>query len=195
MYRLFFVPLFLLSAPFCLRRKLRRDKNIPQWPHYLGFFPRISRTNERGTRKRIWIQAVSVGEVLAIGPLIKQLHNSANIEIILTTTTSTGYTEAKKRYEKIACAIGLFPIDFWPCSALAWSRIQPDVLILAESELWPEHILEHQKRVYLYFSSMLVCQIVRILGSSDLINSLISFLIELKKFIVRQKLITSALLT
>ena len=145
-YRLFFIPLFLLSAPFYLRRKLRRDKNIGQWSQYFGFFPKIASSSADGTRKRIWIQAVSVGEVLAIEPLIKKLHESADVEIILTTTTSTGYKEATKRYSNSTSGIGLFPMDFWVCSALAWSRIQPDVVILAESELWPEHLQQASKR-------------------------------------------------
>ena len=87
-----------------------------------------------------------MGEVLAIEPLIRQLHASADVEIILTTTTSTGYKEAKKRYSDISSGIGLFPMDFWLCSALAWSRIQPDVVILAESELWPEHLHQASKK-------------------------------------------------
>ena len=158
-YRLFFIPLFLLSAPFYLRRKLRRDKNIRQWPQYLRFFPKLSGPDTGRTRKRIWIQAVSVGEVLAIGPLIKQLHASADFEIILTTTTSTGYNEAQKRYSDCTSGIGLFPLDFWLCSALAWSRIQPDMLILAESELWPEHLYRASKKRCASFSNQ--CSFVR----------------------------------
>lgn len=146
LYRLFFIPLFLLSAPFYLRRKLRRDKNISQWHQYLGLFPKVLTQSKHPQTKRIWIQAVSVGEILAIEPLIKQLNKSASVEIILTTTTSTGYREAKKRYSNMTSAIGLFPIDFWPCSAMAWSRIQPDVMILAESELWPEHLHQASKK-------------------------------------------------
>lgn len=139
-YRLFFVPLFILSAPFYLRRKLRRDRQIGNWLQYLGCFPKLPKRDVRPQVKRIWIQAVSVGEILAIEPLIKQLCASANIEIVLTTTTSTGYKEARDRYANSTLGIGLFPIDFWSCSALAWSRIQPDAVILAESELWPEHL-------------------------------------------------------
>lgn len=139
-YRLFFLPIFLLFAPFYLRRKLRRDMKIRQWPQYLGFSPKIFHKSNARTKKRIWLQAVSVGEVLAIEPLIRQLHASADAEIILTTTTITGYKEAKKRYLDIISGIALFPMDFWPCSALAWSRIQPDIVILVESELWPEHL-------------------------------------------------------
>ncbi|MDC3132512.1 3-deoxy-D-manno-octulosonic acid transferase, partial [Opitutae bacterium] len=74
------------------------------------------------------------------------LHASADVEIILTTTTSTGYKEAKKLYSDSTSGIGLFPIDFWPCSALAWSRIQPDIVILVESELWPEHLHQATKK-------------------------------------------------
>ena len=83
-YRLFFIPLFLLSAPFYLRRKLRRDKNIRQWPQYLGFFPKISHTAKDRTKKRIWVQAVSVGEVLAIEPLIRLRPHNDEIWNIIT---------------------------------------------------------------------------------------------------------------
>lgn len=145
-YRLFFIPLFLLSAPFYLSRKLRRDKNISDWPQYLGLFPKLPSRSNHPQAKRIWIQAVSVGEVLAIEPLIKKLQKTPNVEVILTTTTSTGFKEAIERYSDVAYGIGLFPIDFWLCSALAWSRIQPDMIILAESELWPEHIHRASKK-------------------------------------------------
>jgi 3-deoxy-D-manno-octulosonic-acid transferase len=46
----------------------------------------------------------------------------------------------------VAQAIGIFPADLWPCSALAWSRIRPDVVILVEGELWPEHLAQARAR-------------------------------------------------
>jgi 3-deoxy-D-manno-octulosonic-acid transferase len=46
----------------------------------------------------------------------------------------------------VAKAIGIFPADLWPCSALAWSRIRPDVVILVEGELWPEHLAQARAR-------------------------------------------------
>ena len=63
-----------------------------------------------------------------------------NIEIVLTTTTSTGYSEALKRYSETVKSIGIFPLDFWLFSRSTWSRIQPNAVILTESELWPEHL-------------------------------------------------------
>ncbi|MEM8866811.1 MAG: glycosyltransferase N-terminal domain-containing protein, partial [Verrucomicrobiota bacterium] len=62
------------------------------------------------------------------------------IEIVLTTTTSTGYAEARKRYADKVSYVAIFPLDFWPFSRAAWKRIQPDAIILTESELWPEHL-------------------------------------------------------
>ncbi len=95
---------------------------------------------------RIWLQAVSVGEVLAIGPLIEALQENSSIEIVLTTTTSTGYAEACKRYADKVSRIGIFPLEFWLFSKIAWRRIQPAVVILTESELWPEHLHQAKKR-------------------------------------------------
>ena len=95
---------------------------------------------------RIWLQAVSVGEVLAIGPLIEALQENSSIEIVLTTTTSTGYAEACKRYADKVSRIGIFPLDFWLFSRIAWRRIRPAVVILTESELWPEHLHQAKKR-------------------------------------------------
>jgi 3-deoxy-D-manno-octulosonic-acid transferase len=82
----------------------------------------------------------------AIGPLLRQLKATSTAEIILTTTTSTGYRLAKDRYADVADRIGIFPTDLWPCSALAWSRIRPDAIILVEGELWPEHLAQARAR-------------------------------------------------
>ena len=64
--------------------------------------------------KRVWIQAVSVGEVIAIGPLLDELSQKATIEIVLTVTTSTGYQTANQRYADKVSMLGYFPFDFWP---------------------------------------------------------------------------------
>jgi 3-deoxy-D-manno-octulosonic-acid transferase len=116
----------------------RRGGYAKDFQHRLGRFRRLAAPAPG--KKRIWLQAVSVGEILAIGPLIQALQAEGHIEIVLTTTTSTGYAEARKRYKDQVYSIGVFPLDFWLCSRLAWKRIQPDAIILTESELWPEHL-------------------------------------------------------
>jgi 3-deoxy-D-manno-octulosonic-acid transferase len=144
LYRLLFLPALVVALPYYLMRMWRRGGYAKDFQHRLGRFRRLDSPAEG--KKRIWLQAVSVGEVLAVGPLIAALQESGRFEIVLTTTTSTGYVEARKRYADQVRSIGIFPLDFWLFSRLAWSRIQPDAIILTESELWPEHLHQAQAR-------------------------------------------------
>lgn len=143
LYRLLFLPALLLALPYYLLRMWRRGGYAKDFQHRFGAFRRLP-PPEPG-RCRIWIQAVSVGEVLAVGPLIEALQARGNVDIVLTTTTSTGYSEARKRYASRILSVGIFPLDFCLFSRRAWQRIQPDAILLTESELWPEHL--HQAKV------------------------------------------------
>ena len=142
LYRTITFLFLLLSAPFYLRRMWRRGGYGKDWQQRLGHFPQLP--PKEPARKRIWIQAVSVGEVLALAPLIERLNELNRFEIVLTTTTSTGYREALARFQERVLQVGIFPIDLAPFSKRAWKRIQPDAVILTESELWPEHIQNAQ---------------------------------------------------
>jgi len=143
LYRILFLPALLLALPYYLFRMWRRGGYRKDFQHRLGRFRRLA-PPAKG-KKRIWLQAVSVGEVLAVGPLIEALQKNGQVETVLTTTTSTGYKEARKRYADLVHSIGIFPLDFWLFSRLAWKRIQPDVILLTEGELWPEHL--HQAKL------------------------------------------------
>ena len=96
--------------------------------------------------RRIWLQAVSVGEMLAIAPILEALKKDASVEVYLTTTTSTGYKLAIERYGAATIGIGYFPLDWWLCSWRAWRQIGPDLVILTEGERWPEHIQQAKRR-------------------------------------------------
>lgn len=140
-YRILFLPLLLAVGPFYLRRMWRRGG------YRKGFverFGKIGPTPPSHSRHRIWLQAVSVGEVLAAKSLIESLNKKAEIDWILTCTTSTGYAVAQKELASMVYTVGYFPLDFWWFSRAAWKRIQPDLAILMESELWPEHL--HQAK-------------------------------------------------
>ncbi len=87
------------------------------------------------TPKRILINAVSVGELLSISPLIEKLKEK-NYKIVLSTTTKTGFEIAEKKYKKFVEKIILFPIDFsWNVKNLV-SRIKPALFISVEAEFW-----------------------------------------------------------
>lgn len=144
LYRILYLPALVLALPYYLFRMWRRGGYGKDFQHRFGRFRRLA-PPAKGN-KRIWLQAVSVGEVLAVGPLIEALQAEGKIETVLTTTTSTGYTEARKRYADLVHSIGIFPLDFWLFSRLAWKRIQPDVILLTEGELWPEHLHQAKRR-------------------------------------------------
>ncbi|MFT4901480.1 MAG: 3-deoxy-D-manno-octulosonic-acid transferase [Lentimonas sp.] len=143
-YRLLYLPALLVGLPYYLLRMWRRGGYRKDFQHRFGRFHHLA--PKEANSQRVWLQAVSVGEVLAVGPLIDALQTDPSIEIVLTTTTSTGYREARKRYQHKVLSIGIFPLDFWLFTRSAWARIQPDCIILTESELWPEHLHQAKRR-------------------------------------------------
>jgi 3-deoxy-D-manno-octulosonic-acid transferase len=72
-------------------------------------------------------------------PLISRIHNNRpDWQCVISTTTTTGMALAKKKYPQLL--VFYCPLDFtWAVSA-AMRRIRPDVLVLAELELWPNLI-------------------------------------------------------
>jgi 3-deoxy-D-manno-octulosonic-acid transferase len=137
-YRLLFLPLLLIAAPYYLWRMRRRGGYGENFSHRFGGTDALPRKHPG--RKRIWLQAVSVGEMLAIAPLLEELRREGNTEVYLTTTTSTGYRLAKEKYGALTIGVGYFPLDFWAFSERAWWRVRPDLCILMEGERWPEHV-------------------------------------------------------
>ena len=143
-YRLVFLPALILASPVYLRRMFRRGGYGEDFGERFGRVKPLP--SKRPGVRRIWLQAVSVGEILAIGPLLRALAARGDNEVYLTTTTSTGYALAREKYPGLTIAVGYFPLDFWPFSARAWRRVQPDLVLLAEAESWPEHVRRARKR-------------------------------------------------
>jgi len=115
----------------------RRSGYAKNVRYRVGFWPSLPPV-EQG-KKRIWIQAVSVGEVSSISKILDSLLNHPSIEVVLSGTTSTGLVQIEERFGNRVLAHGPFPLDWWPFSSMAWRRIQPDMIITVDSELWPEH--------------------------------------------------------
>ncbi|TWU23646.1 3-deoxy-D-manno-octulosonic acid transferase [Bythopirellula polymerisocia] len=90
-------------------------------------------------RPCIWLHAVSVGEVNLLSTMICEIANKRpEVEIVISTTTKTGYDLARKKYA--AHAVFYCPLDFSWAVKRAILRIRPDLLVLAELELWPQLI-------------------------------------------------------
>lgn len=144
LYRALFPAVMLLASPYYLARMRKRGGYREDFGQRFGATPALPA--KRPGVRRVWLQAVSVGEMLAIAPLLEALATDATVEIYLTTTTSTGYALARERYSKLVIGIGYFPIDWWAFSRRAWRKIAPDAVILLEGERWPEHIRQAETR-------------------------------------------------
>ncbi len=142
-YRLLFPLVMLALAPRYLLRMRRRGGYAAGFGHRFGLLPPLP--PRRAGVRRIWVQAVSVGEMLAIEPILREL-KAGGAEVVLTTTTSTGYRVALDRNLPHVCAVAYFPIDWAPFSARAWERVDPDLAIVAEGERWPEHMRQARNR-------------------------------------------------
>jgi len=89
---------------------------------------------------RVWIHAVSVGEVTAAAPIVASLKiKRPEVQIIFSTSTETGQ-EMAHRFIKDVAAFFYFPLDI-PCIVRKMIRlVKPDVFALVETELWPNFL-------------------------------------------------------
>ena len=134
----------VLLSPYFLIRGLIRGKNLSNIPERLGWkFPsELAEQPVARMQESIWIHAVSVGEVLAVLPLAKQLKERyPERRLIVSTTTTTGQELARERLQS-ADAIFYFPLDWSGPVRRALKATQAAVVIIVETEIWPNVLRE-----------------------------------------------------
>jgi 3-deoxy-D-manno-octulosonic-acid transferase len=95
-----------------------------------------------GSGKCVWMHAASVGEIEAIRPIaLGLLREFPGTEIIVTTMTIAGREAARRRLPD-AFAYQLAPLDLPLAVRSFLRRARPDVLLIAETELWPNYFFE-----------------------------------------------------
>lgn len=116
----------LLATPRCRRGFLQRIG----WQH-----PPSDRL--QSTQPLMWIHAVSLGEVVAVSPLVKALHDRhPELRYVVTTVTETGREAVEQRLAGIA-EHRYAPLDFPWAVAGRIRREQPVLYIFVETEIWP----------------------------------------------------------
>src|SRR4029079_4634474 len=93
----------------------------------------------------VWFHAVSVGEVNLLGTLVPAFRKRhPNQLIVISSPTDTGLAEARKRFPDLT--IIPWPFDFsWAVTA-ALEAVNPSVVVLTESELWPNFLAAAKRR-------------------------------------------------
>jgi 3-deoxy-D-manno-octulosonic-acid transferase len=140
-YNLFFPIVLLLLLPGFLIRMTRRGNYRHKFGQRFGIYSARVREKLVSTN-RVWIHAVSVGEVNIALKLIQSLRDAdPELAFVLSTTTSTGFKLALSR--KSAWLEPIYgPLDFYPIVRRVVRLIRPRCLILVEAEVWPNLVCE-----------------------------------------------------
>jgi 3-deoxy-D-manno-octulosonic-acid transferase len=145
MLNLLYATLLVVALPLIVWNAVRHGKHREGFAaKLLGRVPRRT-----GSRPCVWLHAVSVGEVNLLATTIAELSRQRpDWEIVVSTTTKTGYDLARKKYADHT--VFYCPLDFsWAVNS-AMQRVRPKLLVLAELELWPNLIAaakQHGARV------------------------------------------------
>jgi 3-deoxy-D-manno-octulosonic-acid transferase len=144
LYNILFWFFFVLSAPYYFVRMRRRGN----WRH--GFSERFANYDPSlkqalTNRHVVWLHAVSVGEVNLCTQLIRALEPRVpNVKIVVSTTTTTGMGEFRRRLPTHVSKI-YYPVDRRKYVSRALAVINPQAIVLVESEIWPNFIWRAQK--------------------------------------------------
>ena len=133
----------LISLPWWMLQVLRLGKYRAGLRERLGLVPsRLARANSAGS---VWIHAVSVGEVLAVSHLAGELQKAnAGMQVYISTTTATAQRLARERFGETH--VFFMPLDFGVAVQAYLRAVRPRMLILAETEFWPNllHLAKRQ---------------------------------------------------
>jgi 3-deoxy-D-manno-octulosonic-acid transferase len=136
----------LLLLPYWLVQGLRQGKYLSNLGERLGFsFPSLAKVPAERSGA-IWIHSVSVGETLSGVTLARRLKEAyPDRPLIVSTTTITGHALALERMP-FADAIIYFPLDWTFCVRRAMYAVQPSLVLILETEIWPNFLREARRR-------------------------------------------------
>ncbi|MES2822913.1 MAG: lipid IV(A) 3-deoxy-D-manno-octulosonic acid transferase [Pseudomonadota bacterium] len=149
--RFIYTSVFYLAIPFILLRLLWRAFAAPayarRWSERFGFFPSLvkSRRDPGNAKKIVWVHTVSVGEFIAALPIIKHLQTNPALQLVVTTTTPTGSDRVRAMLGDSVFHV-YAPYDLPDVIARFLQRIKPSLLLIMETELWPNTIAACTKR-------------------------------------------------
>jgi len=136
LFDLLYLCLLALLSPWLALRAIRTGRYRRDLSAKLLGSPPIA---EASGKPVAWFHGVSVGEIHLLGVVVaafRQRH--PHWHVVVSSTTDTGLAEARARFPE--CTVLPFPFDFsWACRA-SLSSVNPRLIVLAESELWPNFL-------------------------------------------------------
>lgn len=142
-YNILSIFLFIPVVLYHLYRSISRGRP-PAFRERFGSTP-AAELAAIGKRPVIWLHAVSVGEAIAARPLLKALRKRyPGHAILVSNTTETGKGISTTFPEKDLCIY--FPFDFLPAVRRTLESIKPELIIIMETEIWPNFTREATRR-------------------------------------------------
>ena len=137
--------IYLVTAvalgPMVAYRALRHNRYKTGWSERFGNVHR-----KKPDRPCIWLHGVSVGEINATKTVVAELEAQyPDHDIVITTTTDTGYARAKTLYGS-DYTVCYFPLDLSLFVRRAFDQLKPDICLLMELEVWPNFLKEAKRR-------------------------------------------------
>ena len=145
LYNAFLIVMTVVLSPYILFKLI----TVPKYRG--GISQKFGRVRKGVLRvlnntRPIWVHAVSVGEVMAAHPLIRDLRKKyPNRKFILSTVTVTGNYTAKQRVPE-ADAVFYFPFDYPWIVRRVIRIINPAIVLVAETEIWPNFFRELKRQ-------------------------------------------------
>jgi 3-deoxy-D-manno-octulosonic-acid transferase len=98
-------------------------------------------------KKNLWIHALSVGEALSAVSLVKRLRKDFDKRnIVFSVTTKTGFDIANKHLNDVVDALFYFPYDLAFSVKHIAKKIDPALVVIVETDIWPNFLHEMEKR-------------------------------------------------
>jgi len=145
LYNLFFPIGFLLLLPKFISRMAQRGGYRRHFEQRVGIYGHKTAA-KLAEGRRIWIHAVSVGELFVALRFIEE-HRKQHPEarFVLSTNTSTGHALAEQKMDHRDVLI-YFPVDLPMVMHRVFNQINPLKLILVECEFWPNMVRQAHRR-------------------------------------------------
>lgn len=141
-YNILFALAFPFMLPGFLLRMLRRGGYAARMGDRFALYPRSVAETLRADapRSRVWVHAVSVGEVQVAGQLMREWRKAEpGVRFLFSTTSSTGWKMAEREVAE-GDVLVYNPLDFPNFVKSALLTVRPRAVVLTESEIWPVFI-------------------------------------------------------
>ncbi len=138
----------LLGFPLILPLFLTSEKRRDTAPRRLGLTWLPTGASEGGgSPKPIWVHALSVGEVISAAPLVQRLRDLYKEHpLVFSTSTKTGFELAAERFGSATDEVFLFPYDLPLSVGRIAGKIDPALVVIVETDIWPNFLYEMKKR-------------------------------------------------